>query len=358
MKISELEKYRKEDGYIDIDAFEKEHSVRKVPELRGAGNKEKDWFKLEDGDVLIRTENLFDEGVIYSTYAELIFEELAKQVDIPTAHYDLITYKGQKGVLSQNVAYDNESLISMKDLLDCCNRKHDIGDDQNIHVKDAIRTFETFYKEFGDFPKEDYIRICNDFVNMAIFDIYAISTDRHAENCGVLYDGKNARWSPMFDNECSLMLDSPQENIEYLINTPRVMEQYLDLQYPRIYYTYEDEDFGVEVMNEDDIDKFLDEILSDTDNNFIESADWQNTICNLSEFGDEQMEFIKKCNDKLDIEAAIQNVEERIGVKLPEELTVFVSKVFNTRKKQISNELLLDDMELGGDSYEDGYSLG
>lgn len=346
MKISELEKYRNEDGYIDIDKFENENSVKKVPELRGASNKEKDWFKLEDGDILIRTENLFDEGVIYSTYAELIFEELANQVDIPTAHYDLVTYKGKKGVLSQNVARNGECLISMKDLLDCGTKKHDIGDDQYIHVKDAIRTFKTFYKEYGDFPKEDYTKLCNDFLNMAIFDIYAISTDRHAENCGVLYDGKNVRLAPMFDNECSLLLDSPQDKIADLNARPSYIRESIDLEYPRIYYTYEDEDYGEEVL-EDNSDKLLYEMALNIDNNFVESADWQNTICNLSEFGDEQMKFIKKCNDKLDIKVAIQNVEERIGTRLPNELTEFVIKVVNTRKKMISNELDFDDLELG-----------
>lgn len=298
MKISELERYRKENGYIDIDELEKEHVISKIPEPRGASNKEKDWLELEDGNILIRTENLFDEGVIYSTYAELIFEELAKQVNIPTAHYDLVTYKGKKGVLSVNVLDKEECLVSMMDILDCSNRMHDVGDSQNIHIKDAIRSFRTFYKEYGEFSKEDYVKLCNDFLNMAIFDIYAISTDRHAENCAVLYDGKNARLSPMFDNEQSLLLDLPKDTMENLISNPSKIQKRIDLEYPRIYYTYEEEDYGEYNVENNDLDKLLSGIIDD---DFIEDANWQNTICNIAETGSEQMEFIQKCNSSLNI---------------------------------------------------------
>ena len=342
MKLGRLEEYRTDDGRINIDEVEKEYRIQKMPETRGASNKEKDWFKMEDGDVLIRTENLQDEGVLYTTYAELIFEELAKQVDIPCAHYDLVKYNGKNGVLSQNVARDGESLVLLKDLLECSDRKHDIGDDQNIHVEDAINSFKTFYREYGDFSKEDYVRLCNDFANMAIFDVYAMSTDRHAENCGVLYDGKRVRLAPMFDNECSLMLDSSQEKIQMLLNNRLKLINYAELESQRIYYTYDDEEF---IGNDSSINKLLSDMLANSDVDISEKEDWQTTIFNLSEFGEEQRDFIKKCDKKLNITKAIEAVEHRIGTKLPDELSQFVEAAFNSRKELIREELVLDDIE-------------
>ena len=370
MKLNELEKYRdKNSGRIDIDALLEENSVSKITELRGASNKEKDWLKLEDTDVLIRTENLDSEGAIYTTYAELIFEELAKQVDIPCAHYDLVKYKGKNGVLSQNVVNKNESLVLMDDLLNCTNREHDIGDDQNIHVEDAINSFYTFYNEYNDFSKEEYKKMSKDFLNMAIFDIYTMSTDRHAENMGIIFsvkgDKSSARLAPMFDNECSLMLDSPEEKIEKLLKNRMSLMSYAELESQKIYYTedYENDTYeGEDIFND-----FLDNMLKQNGTDTNERSDWQTTIYNISELGESQMEFIKKCDKNLNIDEALKSVEERIGVKLPEKLCEFASATFNTRKLLINEELMLykldeekmnakDDKE--EKTNEDDYILG
>lgn len=343
MKLEQLEKYRDEYGRINIDKLEKDCAIDKVPETRGASNKEKDWFKLDDCDVLIRTENLLDEGVMYTTYAELIFEELAKQVDIPCAHYDLVTYKGENGVLSKNVAKKDESLVLMKDLLECSNRKHDVGDDQNIHIEDAFNAFRTFYREYDDFSKEDYRSLCNDFVKMAIFDIFTMSTDRHTENCGVLYDGKKVRLAPMFDNECSLMLDSSQEKIHSLLKNRLNLIGYAELECQKIYLTYDEEE-NLE-QNDSQISKLINDMLANSSVDITEHEDWQNTINNLFEFGEEQRDFIQKCDKCLNITEAIKSVEKRIKSKLPEELCEFVEATFNSRKELIREELMLDDIE-------------
>lgn len=52
---------------------------------------------LDDASILLRT-GLFTDYEIqnYCNYAELIFEELAKQIDFSSTHYNLITYKGKK----------------------------------------------------------------------------------------------------------------------------------------------------------------------------------------------------------------------------------------------------------------------
>ncbi len=96
MKLNDLEKYRNEDGYIDIDATEFV-ATPENREDRGSQEREKDWMNLEDASVLLRTELFTDEETKnYCNYAELLFEELAKQVEFPSAHYDLIKYKGKK----------------------------------------------------------------------------------------------------------------------------------------------------------------------------------------------------------------------------------------------------------------------
>lgn len=383
MTLEGLEKYREKNGRINIDKFLEENKLEKVPEIRGASNKEKDWVELEDSKILLRTENLDAEGVEYTTYAELIFEELAKQVGIQSAHYDLITYKGKRGVLSQSVVEKDETLVHIKDLLDCYKRDHDDKDDLNIHVEDAIKTFHTFYETENGFSKEDFKKISNDFLNMAIFDIYAMSTDRHGENMGIIYsvkDGKEtSRLAPMFDNECSLMLDSPKEKIQRLLKNRISLMSYVEMESQRIYYAEPDYDFEEndksEVKEINEFNELLSTLIKQSGGKEKEEADWQTTIYNISELGEEQMEFIKKCDKNLNIEKALESVEERIGAKLPNELCEFVSAAFNTRKMLVNEELGLYDLEeskdeeiennktseenkKGGKKNEDDYILG
>ena len=51
------------------------------------GKREKFWYKFDDIDVLFKKSNLDIDT--YEDYAELLAEELAKQIGLPTAHYDM-----------------------------------------------------------------------------------------------------------------------------------------------------------------------------------------------------------------------------------------------------------------------------
>lgn len=139
MKTENLEQYREDDGYINIDTISELENVERLREDRGSSNREKDWYMLDDNEILLRTNLFSGENVLYTNYAELIVEELAKQVDLPCAHYDLIKYKGQDGVLSQNVATNNQSLVLLRSLLETFGR-YDEGV-REVNIDDAFMTF-------------------------------------------------------------------------------------------------------------------------------------------------------------------------------------------------------------------------
>lgn len=80
MKLKDLEIYRDKDGFIDMDLALKENNFETINELRGAQNRDKFWIILDDVKVLLRNENM--EECEYRIYAELLMEELAKQVNI------------------------------------------------------------------------------------------------------------------------------------------------------------------------------------------------------------------------------------------------------------------------------------
>lgn len=322
MNLRDLEMYRDSEGYIDID---KTGFVAKPEdrEQRGSVEREKDWMKLEDTNILLRTE-LFtdDEEKNFCNFAELIFEELSKQIDYPCAHYDLIKYKGQKGVLSQDVRHSGEEFYTLKDIVG------ELGEDVGsssvpVDFEDIIQSIKDLLKS-DEIYKEDVLNLSKDFAKMLILDTYTLSTDRHMENCGVIITPgesgkKHIKFAPVFDNECSLMLDIPISELGELNKSREYIKRRTDVQEPLIALSSENSD---PYMNA-----------------------WQNTLDFLTE-QDEFFDFASDCNDKLDIKKAIESVELRIGVRIPDLAKDIAIKTFTERREQIREELLLDlDME-------------
>lgn len=324
MKLSDLENYRRSDGYISIDdiGFVARPEDR---EIRGSIEREKDWMQLVGTSVLLRTE-LFkdDEEKNFCSYAELIFEELAKQVDFHCAHYDLIEYKGKKGVLSRDVRTNaKEEFYTLADIIG--NPNQDLGSSSvPTDFEDVIQKLKELLKS-DELYKEDVLDLSKDFAKMLILDIYCMSTDRHIENCGVIVepgnDGKkHIRLAPVFDNECSLMLDIPIYELEELSKSDLRLNSRQDVQEPLIALSAE--------------------------NSYDDMSSWQNMIEFLSE-KDEFFDFATLCSEKLDIEKAIEEVENRIGTKIPSLAKDIATRSFDMRRDAIREALLLDlDMEI------------
>ena len=105
--IESLEKYRNENGFIDMDKFFAENDTSVEREVVGNVDRVKDWVTLEDGTkILLKTEpdiqadNEEEYGIVY---ADLIYNKLASQAGLDTAQTDLIMYKGKKGIYSRDV---------------------------------------------------------------------------------------------------------------------------------------------------------------------------------------------------------------------------------------------------------------
>lgn len=321
MKIEELEKYRDEEGFIIMDEVLASKDFETLRETRGSQNREKFWITFDDAKIMLRTSNLDSENAKYTNYSELIVEELAKQVDIPCAHYDLIKYKGQKGVYTKSVLEKkNESLILAKTLLDQTETEDEYV--SSVSIDDLFKSYSTF-KKYDDVSKEQISKMCGDTAKVAIFEIFTMATDSHSENIGYVYysDGKekNIRLSPLFDNECSLMLDQPMESIDKMLNDKMTLKRYVELQ-----------------------NQLITIPESQRDDSYF---DWEDTLFYLCDDYEICMEFAEKCLKNLNIEKAMENVEERIHAKLPDKLKEFASICFNTRKQMVEKDLCFEDID-------------
>ena len=326
MILEDLEKYRNENGFIEMDLALKENDFDIINEVRGSQNRDKFWIVLEDIDVLVRNENLDDCGVEYTVYAELLMEELAKQVEIDCAHYDIIKFNGKNGVISKNVLNKSkdESMYTIRSIIG-----EDSMPNDSIDIEKIWNSIKKFISMEDNINKEKAQKAFLDVAKIAIFDTFTMSNDRHSENIALVFGNDHEKnetifkIAPLFDNECSLMLDKPVEEIDEMLNDNKYFEDMVELQEQMI------------VVPDDAKDA-----------NNVEG--WKDMLYFLTDDSDEAMGFAEECYNKLNIKDAINSVENRLNAKLPDKLKEFVSKAFELRRDNINKALIInmDDMEV------------
>lgn len=132
-------------------------------------------------------------------YNELVAETIAKELRIPCAHYSLGEYNKELGVVSEY--FDTSNCISMKTLLDNFYiRSKRVK--RNISICYELNNFEDIRYAFDSlFSEEISIKLMRDLVGIFFFDIIIGNNDRHPNNYGLVIEGDNTKFTPLFDNE-------------------------------------------------------------------------------------------------------------------------------------------------------------
>ena len=131
---------------------------------------------------------------VSQSYNELIGYELAKDFGLEAVPYDLASYNGHVGFLSQD--YMKDGYVCLEDLLvkyyGTDEGKNNL-DDASIMIRDT-------------FPYESSEKIISDLVRLLMFDIIIGNYDRHDQN--IIIDTNNGRLAPVSDNELLLSDDA------------------------------------------------------------------------------------------------------------------------------------------------------
>lgn len=222
MALELYDKYRDEDGYIDLNLAEKDglfdpSSLRN--EIRGSdrgvgllgedrNNALKGWFDFHTADkentetFLIRTNMFRGEEKNYGDYAELFFEEIAKSVGIRTAHYDLFKYNGEKGVLSQKLIEKNETMISLADTLSSLHQ-------EGVTLDFIDKLLTEYFLTQGKSAKEIHT-VKASLRKITILDVSALNEDRHLGNICLINNEETGELSlAIYDNEITFLLANP-----------------------------------------------------------------------------------------------------------------------------------------------------
>jgi len=134
--------------------------------------------------------SLSETNNISFVYYELIAKKIADRLGIPCCNCYYATYNGKVGVLSEFI--DDKRYVRMDQYL----AFHYNEDEFDRNSLEDL--WDTFIKDFSESTVK---RLMNELINIFIFDILIANKDRNTENYGLILDGDDTNFAPLFDNE-------------------------------------------------------------------------------------------------------------------------------------------------------------
>jgi len=187
------------------------------------GTKPKFWYS--DGDRLV----LYKEGRPGSGehWAEKICCELCHLLGIPHANYELATWKGHKGVVSEmfvpegaRMVFGNELLARMVTDYQQHAKRYKAREHTVRRVMLIVGAAHLVSYPAGFNPPGCFRNAADVFVGYLMLDALVANQDRHHENWGLILDKNQiVTLSPTFDHASSLGRNERDENRRRRLNT-------------------------------------------------------------------------------------------------------------------------------------------
>lgn len=327
--LDELEQFRDGNGFIDLTKAGIQFT-QETREEAGNPSRVKNWVDFQGIKALVKGEAIREEEQNYGIYAELIVEEVAKQVGQTTAHYDLVKFLGEdgqyhQGVLSVSVLENSrEQLVTLRDIIgDEPEETSDFIDTTSYEF--TIRKLEEELRKDG-YDEQNIVNVITEYKKRLVFLLAVIETDQHTENIAFKQskiDGRSRiELSPNYDRESAFMLDNDISTIGKLLEDYIGLRESVDRAHPRIGTIRTIEDGGFESY-------------------------WKDTFEALCEDDEIYDYYEQNIRGTIDIEKAMEGVEQRIKAPLPEAVKLLVKHACRIRNEQMERimdgEMLIEE---------------
>lgn len=337
--IDELDAFRDENGFIDLNrAGVTLSDTSRV--IIGNINRIKNWVDFAGKKALIKGEAKLENERNYGIYAELIVEELAKKLGIPTAHYDLVKIVDEEGkevlgVLSESIIDHGkgESLSSLQSLIGNEPEEDEIFPDVTSLYFTLDALSDRLYAD--GYAESQIERILTDYQKRLLFGLLTVDTDKHTQNIAFIEKIENGKHtielSPNFDSESAFLLDMDKSTLDTLIEDYAGLRGAVDLAEPRI---------GAYTLREDGGYQSL----------------WKDSLVELCE-DDYIREYYEELKDKGfgDMEEVLNAVESRIHASLPEEVRLIAKYSHQIRVSEMQK--LIRNREKNQNRVQNSYSV-
>lgn len=200
--------------------------------LEPLGTKRKYWFREAAtiaGEPDVRVLFKAEERGTGEDWAEKIACELATLLGLPHVHYELAVEIGSEkpGVVCASCAVEPVSLVLGNQLLLALDREYPATQGQKFKVKQ--HTVEAVAEAVGIIqpPPVEWMAgvpggiatALDVFTGYVLLDAWAANQDRHHENWGVLWDGKEVWLAPTFDHGAGMARNLTDEERKERLTT-------------------------------------------------------------------------------------------------------------------------------------------
>lgn len=265
------------------------------------------WFIVNGEKAIFKTFETAPLNSLLRITNELVCQELAKQIDLPCARYEVAELDGRNGLISYNVTAENEKLISGAELFEFL----------GIRKKNNVLTYYEAL-QIGKFCGYK-IHVTQEVLNLyklCIFDYLTFQGDRHMNNLFFVFneDKQTIKFSPIIDNEMSFCcMDIYPELLgnNQSLSLESILQSYNDSQMLSIY----------PLKNE---------------NNKHDDIGQQ--IIRFAKRLDVGMNVLRSVLNKINIEDAIENAEKH-NIKISNEYKNFMINIFNYNINRLSQYL-------------------
>lgn len=273
------------------------------------------WFITPKGKAIFKSYtsekfNKFNNITPIRMINELLCCQLCKQVGIPCAEYESAEYKNVAGIITYNIAKENEELITGHEFL---NMFFDINHSIEDYLIEANFTIK----------RNDYIinteKFLEDLFKIAVFDILTMQTDRHNANLLFTMNNKTReiKVAPLTDNEfafCGKILPSLFKKEKFTAS--EMIEQY-----------YQNASILEVTKNKRKQTKTYKKIIKE--------------LVQLTEKHEHLKPILLNIIKNLNITRAFEYLEKECGVVVSEQYKKFVKKTTSLSKKHFLYELEL-----------------
>lgn len=325
--LEDLESLRDSKGFIDLTNI----GLKLTDESRNIiGNQDriKNWVDFNGTRALLKGEISLDEqDKNYGIYAELITEEIAKALNIPAAHYDLVKMKDKDGkdafgVLSVEMTDENQKIPERIESLNALIGNVPSADDIHVDISDyettVIKLEEALVRE--GYSEDNIQKVMTDYKKRMAFIILTADQDKHPENISFFVNkdenGKQyIEIAPVFDSEAALMLDMSESTIKKLLEDYEGLMQAVGNAYPKIAVGLSREDGGLGEYWADTLDRMIDD-------------------------DDEIYDYCFRLSDNsLDMDEILDRVEKRINAPLPDNVRMMAKYTVESRQAEMDQVL-------------------
>ena len=324
--------YRK-NGIINLDEYLSNNpEIPNYPYYLSGYDQNNFWTIVGKEDreksVYVKPRNLDYIDNEYNAYSEMLYSELMNQVGIKTANIDIAMYNGYLATISENVNEDipwDSFIISGDELMG--QKYYDVTNNSSIEdLYDSIHEYCTM----SYVPREKEEKCIEDIQKVCIADIFALSSSRVPQDldfiAGMDKDGNEClELAPLCTNTYALCSNYTKDEMLDMLEDEEILNERINLCYS---------DTGVPEYKRN--------------YNF---PYWEDSLLYFVEESEENMEFAKKCAEKMNIDEAIKNVEMKMNTKIPSYYADFARLVFDTRTRQICSSLDLDYYKIMDNKY-------